>query len=409
MKVRLALGVAMVCLVASCSSPGKKAAAADAVVVVNAPFAAQPFTATAMARGTELAVDELNAAGGVVAGGTKVKLRVERLDNGLSPATAAANMARAATLKAVAVVDEGTGIEASAPVAQRAGIPVGIVVQGGIDLVDRSTRPSVFRIAPTDRGIAFRFAEYLVPKALRVAIVHDDSAYGTNGAAALDRAFSRNRDSVTAALTVPATATDPAPQVLEARRSGATALLLWARPGVVAAVVRAARSTGWDAPVFSATSAEDPLVRQQLSDHPEWLDGLTFASSRLTSEKGPDPFNRFRHAYEARFGTDDVGVSSDGRPVAQPPDWALYPYVCVHIVAAAITKAGAASPGAPLVAAMEQVEVPGANGDERSFNERNHEGVVDDDIFFARFQHMVWVPVTDDALSATLPAIAQTR
>ena len=397
-------------LLASCASSGKKTASvSDAVVVVNAPFAAQPFIANAVARGTELAVDELNAGGGVDAGRTKVKLRVERMDNGLSPATAAANMAKAADLHAVAVVDEGTGIEASAPVAARAGIPVGIVVQGGIDLVDRATRPSVFRIAPTDRGIAFRFAEYLVPKGLRVAVVHDDSAYGTNGAAALDRAFSRNRDSVTATLTVPATAADPAPQVLEARRSGATALLLWARPGVVAAVVRAARSTGWNVPVFSATSAEDPLVRQQLSDHPEWLDGLTFASSRLTSEKGPDPFNRFRRAYEARFGTGDVGVSSGGRPVVQPPDWPMYPYDFVHVVAAAITKAGAAAPGPALVAAMEQVEVPGANGDERSFNERNHEGVDDDDIFFARFDKMVWAPVTDDALSATLPAIAQTR
>ena len=55
------------------------------------------------------------------------------------------------------------------------------------------------------------------------------------------------------------------------------------------------------------------------------------------------------------------------------------------------------------------MEVAGANGDERSFNERNHEGVVDDDSFFAQFQDMVWTPVRDDALSATLPPIPQTQ
>ena len=87
--------------------------------------------------------------------------------------------------------------------------------------------------------------------------------------------------------------------------------------------MRAVRSTGWDVPIFSATSAEGPLVRQQLSDHPEWLDGLTFASSRLTSEKGPDPFNRFRQAYEktreaiavrrARLQA-DADVAPDGAP-----------------------------------------------------------------------------------------------
>ena len=35
---------------------------------------------------------------------------------------------------------------------------------------------------------------------------------------------------------------------------------------------------------------------------------------------------------------------------------------------------------------MNQVSVPGANGDQRGFNENNHEGVVDDDVYFARFQ-----------------------
>ena len=51
----------------------------------------------------------------------------------------------------------------------------------------------------------------------------------------------------------------------------------------------------------------------------------------------------------------------------------------------------------------------GANRDERGFNERNHEGVVDDDVYFARFHGMTFKPVKDDPLSATLPAIAQTR
>jgi ABC-type branched-subunit amino acid transport system substrate-binding protein len=150
-------------------------------------------------------------------------------------------------------------------------------------------------------------------------------------------------------------------------------------------------------------------VRQQLSDHPEWLDGLTFAGSRLTAEKGPAPFERFRSAYEKRFGFEEVGVRSAGETVIQPPDWAMYAYDFVHVVAAAMTKSRATAARPELVAAMEQVEVPGANGDERSFNERNHEGVVDDDVFFAAFRSMVWFPVKDDPLSATLPPIRQTK
>jgi hypothetical protein len=65
-------------------------------------------------------------------------------------------------------------------------------------------------------------------------------------------------------------------------------------------------------------------------------------------------------------------------------------------------------PSRALVRALEAVDTIGANGDERGFNEKNHEGVVDDDIFFARFDGTVWAPVKDDPLSATLPALPQT-
>ena len=39
----------------------------------------------------------------------------------------------------------------------------------------------------------------------------------------------------------------------------------------------------------------------------------------------------------------------------------------------------------------------------------NHEGVVDDDVYFARFEDMTFAPVEDDPLSSTLPVINQVR
>src|SRR5581483_7932218 len=141
--------------------------------------------------------------------------------------------------------------------------------------------PNVFRIAPTNHGMAFRLAEYLVPKRLRVAFLADDTGYGRAGRASLDRAFAENPRSVAARIQIPASATDLAPQVLQARRAGATALLVWAQPAALAEVIVAARSSGWQVPIYSSPSAEDPLVRQELAGHPAWIDGLTFASSRM--------------------------------------------------------------------------------------------------------------------------------
>jgi ABC-type branched-subunit amino acid transport system substrate-binding protein len=377
--------------------------------VVNAPFSVSPAIGAAIAQGVELAVQQVNDTGGVDVGGTAYTFKVERVDNALSPQQALQNVRDAVRKGAVAVVDEGTGVNASWSVANEAHLPLSVVYQGGEGLVDPEARPNVFRIAPTDHGISFRFAEYLIPKGLKIAFLHDDTDYGDQGDIAFKDAFGHNLDSVTAQVTVPASTQDPAPFVLQAKRSGATALLVWAEATTLAKVVRAVRGSGWDVPIYSPPSAEDPLLRQQLSDHPEWLDGLTFASGRMTAERGPGPFLSFQSDYEAAFGPDEVGVqTSDGKDVIQPPDYAMYPYDFVNVLAAAITAARSTE-GQPILAALNQVDVRGANGDERGFNEKNHEGVVDDDVYFAVFDDMTFRPVEDDPLSSTLPLIEQTR
>jgi hypothetical protein len=92
--------------------------------------------------------------------------------------------------------------------------------------------------------------------------------------------------------------------------------------------------------------------------------------------------------------------------VIAPPDYAMYSYDFVNVLAAAVQRAGGTDPGKVLTA-LNQVSTRGANGDERGFNERNHEGVVDDDVYFGRFEDMTYAPVKDDPLSATLPTIPQ--
>jgi ABC-type branched-subunit amino acid transport system substrate-binding protein len=265
----------------------------------------------------------------------------------------------------------------------------------------------VFRIAPTNHGLAFRYAEYLIPKHVKLALLTDDTNYGRAGLASLQRAFAGSPRSVLARILLPSSATDLAPQVLQARRAGATGLLVWAQPAAIAEVLSAARSAGWGVPIYAPPAAEDPLVRQVLAGEPHWLDGLTFASGRLTAEEGAAPFLGFQSDYEAAFGALKVGVNGpDGRPVIQPPEFAMYAYDFVNLLAAAADSVGTSRPERVL-AALNQVSTKGANGDSRGFNENNHEGVVDDDVYFAHFTDMVFQPVRDDALSRTLPTLDQ--
>ncbi|HEX8100867.1 MAG TPA: ABC transporter substrate-binding protein [Actinomycetota bacterium] len=404
---RLLVGWLVTLLLAAC--PGRPTGdGSELLIIVNAPFSRSPYIGRTIAQGVRLAVDEINRRGGVTTAGRTYRFRVETLDNALSPEKALRNIRTAVARNAVAVVDEGTGINAAWRVANPARLPICITFQGGMGLVDAEARPNVFRIAPQDHGIGFRYAEYLIPKGLKVGFLHDDSDYGQQGRLAFHAAFGRNPEAVTAEIGVPADAADPSPQVLQARRSGATALLVWGTSATVASVVRTARSSGWKVPIYTPPTGQDPLVRQQLSDHPEWVDGLTFASGRMTAERGPGPFLNFQGNYEREFGRDEVGVkTSSGRAVIQPPEYAMYSYDFVNVLAAAV-RAAAGPDRVRLLDALNQVDVRGANGDERGFNEKNHDGVVDDDVYFAVFHDMTFSPVRDDPLSSTLPVIKQT-
>jgi ABC-type branched-subunit amino acid transport system substrate-binding protein len=255
--------------------------------------------------------------------------------------------------------------------------------------------------------MAFRFAEHLIPKHVKLALLTDDTGYGRAGRASLDRAFAESPEAIVARVQIPSSATDLAAQVLQARRAGATALLVWGQPAAIAETVVAARSSGWDVPLYAPPAAEDPLVRQELASRPDWLDGLTFASGRLTAEKGVAPFYAFQRSYHDMFGVQKVGVKTpSGRVVSQPPEFAMYAFDFVNVFATAVDAARKID-GAKILAELNQVSAPGANGDNRGFNEASHEGVVDDDVYFARFDGMIFRPVSDDGLSKTLPTIIQ--
>ena len=149
-------------------------------------------------------------------------------------------------------------------------------------------------------------------------------------------------------------------------------------------------------------------MRQRVARHPEWLTGVGFASFRITAEIGPAPFAAYRKSYVRAFGELKVGVRQDGKDVVQPPDWSMFSYDAVNLVAAALRKAGAV--GTPLLDTLAgNVVITGANGDERGYNATTREGVSPDDMYFARFNGFVFAPVTDDLLSQNLPAVPQTQ
>lgn len=386
--------IVLLLLVSACQGGGHHK---GALIVVSAPLSAQPWIGQFLERGARLAASELDS-----------QVRVQVRDNGGSAQTAVDIARDAVRDGAVALVMDGVGARAVAAVTDPARLAVFIAFEGGASLIDAKAAPTLFRLAPANSYLCRRLADYLADTrpGAKVAVLSDDSAYGREGAANLKADLLHDEVPVVVDQAVPEHSRDVSAQVLAARRKGATFLVMWARAPAMAALVRAVRSSGWNAPISGGPTTEDPLVRQQLAGHPEWVDGLGFVSFRITSEAGPEPFAAYRKAYEKAYGTDEVGVTSGGEKVLMPPDWSTYPYDAVKLVAAAIEQAGQAT--APRVyAALQTVSITGANGDERGFGPDDREGVSPDDMYLAHFESMRFVPDKDDKLSTNLPVVAQ--
>lgn len=400
-RVLVPLAVSTALLAGACGGNGAGSDGEAALVVVSAPVTAQPWVGEFLTRGAELAAAEISAGDGP-------EVRVEVLDNGGSAQRAAANARTAVERGAVALITDGVGAEAIAAVTDPVQLPVFLAFEGGASLVDAKTRPTLFRMAPANKAMCRRLADYIADtqRGKRVAVLADDSTYGREGGPDVKADLLHDEVPVVHDATIAEGASDVSAQVRAARRSGAEVLVVWARPAGVASVVRAARSAGWDVPVYTGPTGEDPLVRQRLADHPEWVEGLVFVSFRITSEVGAEPFAAYRKKYEDRFGPDGIGVTSGGKEVVMPPDWSMYSYDTVHLMAAALERARSRD-RAKVFDALLHTTITGANGDERGFGPDDREGVSPDDMYFAFFKGMRFFPKRDDILSTNLPEVPQ--
>ena len=398
----------VVLALAGCGRAGAGAEGPTVPVVVSAPVSSEPWVARSIEGGARFAVEEINADGGFDLEGGKRKAELVVLDHASSPATALANAREAVRRKAAVLLTDGTGVVGVGDITDRAALPTFILFQGGRELVDPKRHPSVFRLAPADAIMTRRLADYLAPANPKVALLSDDTDYGEQGREALRDAFEVDEVQVVSDHVIARTARDLAPRVLEARRAGADRLVVWAGAAGVAAAVEAVHQAGWDVPVLAGQTAEDPLVRQRLAAHPEWMSSLKFVSSRITAEVGPKPFEDFRRRYEDLLGVTEVGVQQDGRDVIQPPDWAMYPYDALKLVAEAIDQVNVL--GQSVLDTLDGgATIVGANGDQRGYNAEYHEGVSPTDTYIAGFDGFVFGPVEDDPLASLLHPVNQLR
>lgn len=404
-RIAILLPATALMALTGCTSSASKSGGSGAILIgLNVPVTADPYVAGVIARGATLAADEANAAGGVKIGRHTYKINLKTYDDNDDPAQAAANVQRAISDGAVAVIEDGIGMPTSAAKSTAAGVPEIAITDGDSGLLTNSSGPvpSLFGLRIPNNFAADVLATYMTGKTSSVAILHDDSDNGRDGSDALSGSLGDSGITAKPVIEVAAAAPTMDAQALEIKNAHTGAVAIWGGDQFIARAIAALRSAGVTAPIYTSEQGESPAVRAL--NPINVTDGVKFISGRMDSESDDCSFPKFEDALGSHgLAPVDAHVkTSAGQEVRQPDDIDFFSFDAVNVVVAAVQKLGRVKPGPQLLLDMTQVSVTSANGDARGFDSQAHEAFAFEDAYVAVIQDNRFEPVKDEALSASL-------
>jgi branched-chain amino acid transport system substrate-binding protein len=294
--------------------------------------------------GVKLAVDEVNAAGGIM--GRPVELRVE--DNGsTNPGTVLAYSKLVDQGGVVAVIGplRSTQVQAASPTIAKAHIPAFI---GGSDpSLTRVNNPWIFRIRPNDLFSSRVMAEYAVKtlKGSKIAIVHSTDTFGSGGKNALVEALKAHGIDPVLIQGYTNNSQDFTAIVLAVKKSGADLLATYMTNAPdVGIFAKQLRQLGVNVPwIGSASLATDTATK--LAGEALWG---TYTVSDFVIESNEES-KAFAKKFRARHGADPDLFSG----------WA---YGAVYLIKHAIEKAKSTDPEAMRQALLSTRGLKGVEG-----------------------------------------------
>ena len=305
---------------------------------------AQSSFGTEALHGASLAVEEINAKGGVL--GHPLKLVVKDTKS-RSSETEDVVKALIQTDKVSALIGEIATDRSlvAAPIAQTHGIPM--ITPGSTSEAVTATGDNIFRVCYTDgfqAGVMAKFARSIdVEKA---AMLFDPSSpYGAGLADRFRQEFAANGGKVVAEQNYQAGDRDFTAQLTAIKEKAPEVIFLPSYYTEAALIIEQARklditvpflgTDGWDSPEFLQVGGSA-------------VDNSYFCS-HFTSESSAENVKAFVAAYSAKFGT-------------PPPPLAALAHDAVYLVADALQRAGASDPPALRSALAATKNFPGVTG-----------------------------------------------
>jgi branched-chain amino acid transport system substrate-binding protein len=228
-------------------------------------------TGIGISRGTQLAVQEINAAGGI--NGRQLELVVR--DTQSDPTKAVNASAELTNKEQVQVVfgplNSGESL-AAVPLLARSNTLQ--VHPCWVDsLTDPKKYPMCFRNAPTNQQIGGAANGYVVEvlKHKKVAVISDTSGYGTASVNAYVPMLKAKGAEVVYQGNVDAANPDLKPELLRMQSAGAEAIMPWSvNAGFLSRIINTRGNMGWDVPIVGQTTLGSGQTRDLLEKPEYW-------------------------------------------------------------------------------------------------------------------------------------------
>src|ERR1700710_3206 len=268
---RQALASAAAAIASSVAKPA--IAAKEPIMIGYLPALTGPSSSTGIGinRGVELAVQEINAAGGI--DGRQIELIVR--DTQSEPTKAVNGAAELIHAHKVSVmlgpVNSGESL-AVVPLLARANTPQ--LHPCWVDtLTDPKKYPMCFRNAPTNQQIGAAANRYVVDvlKRKKVAVISDTSGYGTASVNTYVPMLKTQGAEVVYQGNVDAANPDLKAELLRMQSAGAEAIMPWSvNAGFLSRIINTRGQMGWDVPIVGQTTLGSGQTRDLLEKPEYW-------------------------------------------------------------------------------------------------------------------------------------------
>jgi branched-chain amino acid transport system substrate-binding protein len=368
---RQALATAGAALASTLAKPA--IAANEPIRIGYLPALTGPSSSTGIGinRGFELAVKELNAAGGI--NGRPIELVVRDTQSDPSKAVnGAAELAHGVKVSVVfGPLNSGESL-AVVPLLAKANIPQ--LHSCFVDtLTDPKKYPMCFRNASTNQQIGAGANRYVVDvlKCKKVAVISDTTGYGTSCVNAYVPMLKEKGAEVVYQGNIDAANPDLTPDMLRMQNAGAEAIMPWSvNPGFLSRIINTRAQMKWDVPIVGQTTLGSGQTAALLEKPEYWA--KVYPNNFKPVCYGPDgKLNDRTTAFLDRLKSAKVDVSDTLLW------WIAVGYDTPRLIADAVKSAGVEP--AQIVGYLNTLkDFPGVFGD-ISFTRDRHDGYRDDD------------------------------